>query len=157
MVYQGHWCLTSVCSKQMLAYCFAFALSFYLPGFGYIQLPTLWLLREKEKGTKQNKDKSKLILFLRSLEGIHGHIGNKEKQIRMDTQHIQKHEIRFSAALGSTYYATILKSLHFSHVTVPGSAWSHLCVISAKYLQGLNFQKLQNYQKLLVEKVTLLK
>lgn len=153
MVYQGHWCLTSVCSKQMLAYCFAFALSFYLPGFGYIQLPTLCLLREKKKGTKQNKDKSKLILFLRSLEGIHGHIGNKEKQIRMDTQHIQKHEIRFSAALGSTYYATILKSLHFSRYCSWKCLKSFMCN-QCKILTGVEFPETTSA---LVEKVTLLK
>lgn len=68
----------------------------------------------KRKGNRINKDKSKLILFLRSLEGTQGHIGNKERQIKTDTQHTQRHEIRLSAYLGSMYHTKVLKFWHFS-------------------------------------------
>lgn len=52
---QQHWCLTSVCNKQMFAFCFASPHCSSLPGFGYIQLPTLWLLTDKEKGAEKIK------------------------------------------------------------------------------------------------------
>lgn len=43
--------------------------------------------QRKREGNRVNKNRVTLDFSLRSLEGMQGHTGNKEKQMKTDTQH----------------------------------------------------------------------